>query len=154
MGESDPYGVITVIRNKLFCLSCNQECSHVAYVRSYLDLDEPPEILQRMISMLSAQSKSTESTFPLGVSWKKTSFDLPANIKRILRDGILQSFHCTTDGDVILSCESSLKSCSSCNSQLYVEVVKLPLVTDCCIFSSEGRTAYLFTRILYTNVVS
>ena len=124
MGDCDPYGVITVIHNKLFCLSCNRECNHITYVRSYLDLDEPLEILQQMISKLSAQSKSTKCTFPLGVSWKKTSFDLPANIKRILRYGILQSFRCTTNGDVILPCESSLKSCSSCNSELYVEVVK------------------------------
>ena len=154
MGDSDPYGVITVIHNKLFCLSCNHECSHVAYMRSYMDLDEPPEILQQMISMLSVQSESTKSTFPLGISWKKTSFDLPVNIKHILRDGISQSFHFTTDGDVILSCESNLKSCSSCNSELYVEVVKLPLVTDCCIFSSNGRTTYLFICIMYTNMVS
>lgn len=125
--------------NKLQCLLCNYECKHVAYIESYLESENPPEVLEQMISILNAPSTGTKSVSPMGISWKKSAFELPEHIKSILRDGVLQSFQCNAEGDVILLCESDKKLCTSCKSELGYEDEKLPLITEQRIFTAIGK---------------
>lgn len=138
IADDDPYGIIGVICNKLQCLLCNYECKHVAYIESYLESDDPPEVLEQIISLLNTSSSDTKSISPMGVSWKKSAFELPGHIKNILRDGV-HSFHCNAEGNVILLCELDTHSCTSCKSKLCFEDEKLPLITEQRIFTATGK---------------
>ena len=125
--------------NKLQCLLCDHECKHVAYIESYLESEDPPEVLEQTISILNTPLTGTKSVSPMGISWKKSAFELPEHIQSILRDGVLQSFRCNAEGDVILLSESDNKLCTSCKSELVYEDEKLPLITEQQIFTAIGK---------------
>ena len=139
IADDDPYGIIAVMCNRLRCLLCNYECKHIAYIKSYLESDDPPEVLEQMISLLNTSSSDTKSVSPMGVSWEKSTFELPGHIKSILREGVLESFQCDTEGNVIFLCELDTHSCTSCKSELCFEDEKLPLITEQRIFTATGK---------------
>ena len=139
IGDTCPYGIVTVKSNRLHCLICSNECPHSHYVNDCLELDQPPEVLDTIISILSAPTRTTKSTSPAGVSWKKNTFEIPEQIQRVLRNGVVRSFQSTVDGEIILPCESATTMCMTCKSDLCVEDIKLPLVTEQRVFTSVGR---------------
>ena len=136
IADDDPYGIIAVVCNKLQCLLCNYHCKHVTYIESCLESEDPPEVLEQLISTLNTPS-STKSVSPIGISWRKSGFELPQHIKNILRDGV-HSFQCNADGDFILLCESD-KLCTSCNTELYFDDEKILLITEQRIFTAIGK---------------
>jgi len=151
LGDNHPYGIVTVISNRLHCLLCRKECRHTAYIRTCLEFDEPPEVLGTIITTLNAPTRSPKSVSPVGISWKKNAFELPEHIKRVLRDGVLVSFQSNSEGEIIIPFEVGTTSCVSCKSNLCFEDVKLPLVTEQRKFTSIGGgiycTVYYFTLI-------
>ena len=140
--QENEYGVVAVVNHNLYCMLCRHACKHTLHTKQLIESEHCPEILEELSRRLSlSQTKSSKTTFPVGISWKKTPFLLPQTQQSILRKGTLSFLSTGTEDaeELIIPSPIEPQQCPSCQSVLQRFQVALPLIFERSIHKGLGK---------------
>ena len=142
--QENEYGVVSVVNNNLYCMLCHHACKHTLHIKQLIESEYCPESLEELSTRLSSsQTRSSKTTSPMGVSWKKTPFLLPQTQQSILRKGALSFLSTGADVELVIPSPIEPQQCPACGSVLQRFQVALPLIFERSIHKGLGKvTSY------------